>query len=98
MTPMHTKSGLIYCSSDLKGAVERILDRCTRIGLGENNVPLTEEAKMQIIQRMDSIAAEGLRVLCLAAKYIPHSSKEILKSMPRDELENECCFLGLAGI
>ncbi|KAG8792939.1 hypothetical protein FRC16_011214 [Serendipita sp. 398] len=82
----------------VKGAVERILDRCTHIGLGENKIPLTEEGKDEIIERMDTLAAEGLRVLCLAGKYISNASKEEVKSIPRDEIENNCCFLGLAGI
>jgi P-type Na+/K+ transporter len=82
----------------VKGAVERILDRCTHIGLGDNKLALTEENKEHIIQRMDSLAAEGLRVLCLAAKHMPYSDKVIIKGIPRDELENGCSFLGLAGI
>ncbi|KAG9056424.1 hypothetical protein FS842_010758 [Serendipita sp. 407] len=82
----------------IKGAVERILERCTHVGIGDNKIPLTEEGKEHIIQRMDSIAAEGLRVLCLAGKHIPHSMKATIKSIPRDELESDCCFLGLAGI
>lgn len=82
----------------VKGAVERILDRCAYVGLGENKYALTEEDKARIIERMDSIAAEGLRVLCLAAKHIPHSTKDNIKNITRDELESECCFLGLAGI
>lgn len=82
----------------MKGAVERILERCTHVGLGETKYPMTEIDKAQIIEQMDSIAAEGLRVLCLAAKHIPYSNKDTIKGIPRDELENECSFLGLAGI
>lgn len=82
----------------LKGAVERILDRCTHIGLGENRLPLTEGRKEEILRRMDSIAAEGLRVLCIAGKYIPNSLKGEVKAMPRDEIESNCCVLGLVGI
>ncbi|KAG8805027.1 hypothetical protein FRC17_005769, partial [Serendipita sp. 399] len=82
----------------VKGAVERILDRCTHVGIGENRIPLTEEGKEQIIQRMDSIAAEGLRVLCFAGKYLPHEMKDTIKTVSRDELESGCSFLGLAGI
>ncbi|KAG8804906.1 hypothetical protein FRC17_005834, partial [Serendipita sp. 399] len=82
----------------IKGAVERILDRCTHVGIGENRIPLTDEGKEQIIQRMDSIAAEGLRVLCLAGKYLPHEMKDTIKTVSRDELESGCSFLGLAGI
>ncbi|KAG8802546.1 hypothetical protein FRC17_006393, partial [Serendipita sp. 399] len=89
---------LVQTGADVKGAVERILDRCTHIGLGENKIPLTEEGKEEIIDRMDTLAAEGLRVLCLAAKYIPNARQDEVKSIPRDEIENGCCFLGLAGI
>lgn len=82
----------------VKGAVERILDRCTHVGIGENKIPLTDEGKQDIIDRMDNIAAEGLRVLCLAAKYIPNSMKDDIKSVPRDQIESDCAVLGLAGI
>jgi Na+-exporting ATPase len=82
----------------VKGAVERILDRCTHIGIGENRIPLTDEAKERIIQRMDTLAEEGLRVLCLAEKHIPYDEETNIKGISRDELENGLCFLGLAGI
>lgn len=82
----------------VKGAVERILDRCTHVGLGDDKIAITEKNKAEIIYRMDVLAAEGLRVLCLAAKYIPNSSKANINNMSRDTLENDCCFLGLAGI
>ena len=82
----------------VKGAVERILDRCTHVGIGVNKLALTEERREDILQRMNTLAAEGLRVLCLAAKYVPISEKAEIKTMSRDMLESDCCFLGLAGI
>lgn len=82
----------------MKGAVERILDRCIYVGIGENRVLLTEERKAEILRRMDAIAAEGLRVLCLAAKYLPNAEKANIKSISRDDLEKDCGFLGLVGI
>lgn len=88
---------MVGCA-DVKGAVERILDRCTYLGLGDNRQVLNDEMKKDIIYQMDQLAAEGLRVLCLAGKYIPNSEKENIKSVPRATLENDCCFLGLAGI
>ena len=85
------------CIAFLKGAVERVLDRCEYIGLGEDKIPLTESEKANIITRMDALAAEGLRVLCLSGKLI-HSRAEDIKVLPRDELETSMSFLGLAGI
>lgn len=83
---------------DIKGAVDRILDLCTHVGLGEQRIPLDEQAKADILNQMGTIAAQGLRVLCLASKYLPNEEKAHVKSMPRDELEKDFCFLGLAGI
>jgi Na+-exporting ATPase len=85
------------CLAFLKGAVERVLDRCEYIGMGEDKIPLDEQQKENIIRRMDALAAEGLRVLCLSGKRI-NTSAEQLKAMPRDELESGMSFLGLAGI
>ncbi|CDZ97841.1 calcium-transporting atpase 3 [Phaffia rhodozyma] len=83
----------------MKGAVERVLDRCAFIGLSpENQVKLTDENRQQIIHRMDKLAAEGLRVLALSGKLVPIAREAEIKAMPRDELETGVCFLGLAGI
>lgn len=84
--------------SDVKGAVERLLDRCTFVGLGDARIPLTEEMKHIIHERMDQFATEGLRVLCFAGKYVPHSDKDTIKAMDRDDLESDCGLLGLVGI
>lgn len=82
----------------MKGAVERILDRCSHVGLGEGRLALTSEIKEEIINHMDDMAAEGLRVLCLAAKHIPHDQIGTIKGLARDELEKDFCLLGLVGI
>ena len=82
----------------MKGAVERVLDRCLHVGLGEGKIPLTAEHKARIIEHMDGMAAEGLRVLCLAGKLLPAHMKDAVKSMPRDELEKDFSLLGLVGI
>ncbi|KAJ9125453.1 hypothetical protein QFC22_000414 [Naganishia vaughanmartiniae] len=85
------------CLVFMKGAVERVLDRCESVGLGNDAIPLDERRKAEIIARMDALAAEGLRVLCLSGKVL-HQSPEAVKAIPRDELENGLRFLGLAGI
>ena len=83
----------------MKGAVERILDRCTHIGLNpENQIPLTDENRAHIIARMDKLAGEGLRVLALSAKLAPVGQEAEIKALPRDELETDFKFIGLVGI
>ncbi len=85
------------CVVYLKGAVERVLDRCSHLGLGEGSVELTEQLKEEIIARMDHLASEGLRVLALSAKRVDQAP-DAVKAIERDELESGLSFLGLAGI
>lgn len=82
----------------LKGAVERVLDRCMYIGLGDDQIKLDGEARSEIISRMDTLAEEGLRVLALSARLEPISKEADIREMKRDDLENGFCFLGLVGI
>ena len=82
-----------------KGAVERIIDLCTTVGHGENNEPMTPETKQKILDQMDFLAEQGLRVLAIAQKpgpdnYDPHTHAEI----SRDEVESDLTLLGLAGL
>lgn len=44
------------CLVFMKGAVERVLDRCEAIGLGNDSVPLDETRKAEIIARMDAVS------------------------------------------
>jgi Na+-exporting ATPase len=90
--PEDKSEGHILCM--LKGAVERVLERCTTI----HDERLTETHQSDIISKMDALAAQGLRVLGLASRRVSLSSAEKLKSMPRDEFEAQFSFLGLAGI
>ena len=78
----------------LKGAVERVLERCDKIGDQE----MTEERKADVIAKMDALAAQGLRVLGLCGKRAPISEVDTIKTMPRDDFEQGFSFLGLAGI
>jgi len=78
----------------LKGAVERVMERCTTIGDEE----FTKQRQDEIITKMDALAAQGLRVLALCGKRAPISEASALKALPRDEFENGFSFLGLAGI
>jgi Na+-exporting ATPase len=78
----------------LKGAVERVFEKCTRI----QDKQLSEGHKENTIRKMDALAAQGLRVLALCGKKLPNSEAERVTTMSRDEFENDFAFLGLAGI
>lgn len=80
-----------------KGAVERILDLCPRVGLGEHQEEMTPEKKEQILDQMGFLADQGLRVLAIAQKAAPvdfDSHSEV----PREEIESDLTLLGLAGL
>ena len=83
---------------DMKGAVERILDCCSYIGIGESRRPITQEDRDNITRHMDVLAGEGLRVLCLAGTQLPHSEDDSIRTAPRADLEKDCGVLGLVGI
>ena len=78
----------------LKGAVERVMERCVKIGDEE----FTQQRKDDVIAKMDALAAQGLRVLGLCGKRAPIDQADALKNQSRDDFEQGYSFLGLAGI
>jgi Na+-exporting ATPase len=82
----------------MKGAVERVLDRCSYIGIGESKRLISQEDKDNINRHMNALADEGLRVLCLAGAHPPHSEKRSIKTTSRTDLEKDCGVLGLVGM
>jgi magnesium-transporting ATPase (P-type) len=86
----------------MKGATERLLDRCSFIGiekgLKDAGFSLPESVKRDVLSHMDNLAAEGLRVLSLCGRVFPAEEAEHIKSMSRDDLEQDMGFLGLVGI
>lgn len=90
-----------------KGAVERILESCDNLlspDAPDGTVLLTEQARIDILARMESMASQGLRVL--AFSYRPNfdmpkdqaaqDSEDL--SVPREHVECHLTFLGLIGI
>ncbi|EOR00553.1 hypothetical protein E3P92_04153 [Wallemia ichthyophaga] len=82
----------------MKGAVERVLERCTHVSIGDKSIEMSEEAKDDIIKKMDQLAAEGLRVLALAGRTDRLSNAQTVKETKRDDVENCFGLLGLVGI
>jgi len=59
-----TNNSLVFT----KGAVERVLDLCTHLGYGNDNQPMTEELKTQVLGQMNHLASQGQRVLAISYK------------------------------
>ena len=80
-----------------KGAVERIIDSCPTIRVGDENLPMTEEIKAGILENLEALARLGLRVLALASRtgIRKVDSKE---ELDRSEFEHDLIFRGLVGI
>jgi Na+-exporting ATPase len=87
-----------------KGAVERVLDLCEHVGVGDDKQLVTEELKESVLRQMNDLASQGLRVLAIA--YRPWDGRFTAKpsSGPkadeklRNLVEQDLTLLGLAGI
>ncbi|KAF7308997.1 Sodium transport atpase [Mycena kentingensis (nom. inval.)] len=91
-----TSSAVVF----MKGAVERILERCSSFGaFGDGtSLELTGETKSRIVRTTDDIASQGLRVLALASRRIVYNDASELAHMSRDDIERHMSFVGLVGI
>lgn len=80
-----------------KGAVERIIDLCTTAGTGENEQEITPQYKESILEQMNFLAEQGLRVLAIARKF---TAMDIVEhsDVDRADVEKDLCLLGLAGL
>ncbi|KAL4883995.1 hypothetical protein BJY04DRAFT_20401 [Aspergillus karnatakaensis] len=83
-----------------KGAVERVLESCTSViwTAGEAPIPLTEDHKNEILQNMEALAKEGLRVLCMASREDDSVIASTEEVPPRDTIEKDLVFCGLIGL
>ena len=83
----------------MKGAFERVFDRCTRILADNQKTREISSGDNDAIQiHYERLASDGLRVLTMCSKRLPASEASTLKELARDDLETDMSFLGLAGI
>ncbi|GJJ74479.1 P-type Na+/K+ transporter [Entomortierella parvispora] len=92
----------------LKGATERVLGCCSRYRSGDQERTLTEgdekdggreQFEAMIINKMDALAEQGLRVLALAYRnYRAAPGVDLVHDLDREEVEQDMTFLGLVGI
>ncbi|SCV04793.1 LAMI_0H19196g1_1 [Lachancea mirantina] len=87
-----------------KGAFERVLQCCDKwkpLADNSDSQPLTEDDKNTIMKNVETLSAEGLRVLALATKDYTEDEAVNLReklSKDRDMVESGLFFQGLVGI
>lgn len=79
MTTIHQHHSRLFAFC--KGAGEKILEKCK----------LKEADKRQLLDKLDQMAREGLRVLGFAYR-------EITEQLPKDKIEQEFNFMGFMGM
>ncbi len=74
-----------------KGALDQILDKCTKVQTSHGAIPLTEEIKKELLDRANELAREALRILAGAFK--------ITDKIPGiDGMEEDLSFAGFVGM
>ncbi len=77
----------------VKGAPERLLDRCSQVWHADGNHTIDKEAWKT---RMEEMASQGLRVL--AAAYRPLPEGDSTENIDHASIEEDLIFLGLYGM
>ncbi len=90
MSTVHTYDDSYY--SMTKGAIDKLLPRCTHILKNGKIEVLTEADKNQILEAAGAMSREALRVLSFAFKQYNSSNVDI------DRLEENLIFIGLVGM
>ena len=87
-----------------KGAVEKVMDACSSVavkhdGYGEYEdvVAMSSNLRTQILENMETLARQGLRVLALASREGVREVGEH-QDIDRAEFEDGMVFLGLIGL
>lgn len=80
-----------------KGAVERVLDMCTTIGM--DRASLNDKNGDLVMEQMDLMTQQGLRVLAIAHRKLSAPlPRNVNPPLPRDQVEQDLTLLGLVGI
>lgn len=78
-----------------KGGCDCLLDRCSRIRMGETTLPLSPELRKKVTAACEEMAGKGLRVLAAAEKTLDETDR---LTEDAERLEQGMTFLGLAGM
>jgi len=92
MTTVHVAPGREHMVLHVKGAPEKVLDRCTRaLGSGGPR-DFSDASRSSLMEGSDRLAARGIRTLALARRDL-----ESVGDDPESE-ERELTFVGLVGL
>lgn len=80
-----------------KGAPEELLPRSVSLAVGDTERPLTEQDRVDLIERVNRWAHEGLRVLAVADRRLPAGTGAAAK-LTRDEIESGLTMTGLVAM
>ncbi|KAG0345932.1 Na+ ATPase [Podila minutissima] len=106
-TPSSSKTGASEHLIFTKGATERILGCCSHYRKRDAEIPFKNEKDdsiqadfaSTIMERVDALAEQGLRVLSLSyRKFNPTPGVDLVHGLDREEVESNLVFLGLVGI
>ena len=79
----------------VKGAPDVVLNLCTQMETGENQiVPLDDAQRQKVLAANDLMTKDALRVLGLAYRLVPVMPSEV----ESDALEKDLVFVGLVGM
>jgi ATPase, P-type (transporting), HAD superfamily, subfamily IC len=92
MSTVHDVSGELIQYT--KGAPDEVLKCCISYWKNGKTIPLTEEAKKEIMVANKSMADQALRVLCAAT----HTYEKVPDAFEPSDLEKDLTFLGLCGM
>lgn len=75
-----------------KGAPESVLSRCTHQLANRQAAPLTKADRNKLRDQVEEMAAQGLRVIALATRTLPHRTEA------RNKVETNLTLAGFAGL
>ena len=92
MSTIHPKDGGFIQYT--KGALDVMLDKCSRYLKDGKEIALTDEIKEEIISKNKEFASKALRVLCAAYKKYD----KMPSSVEPEDLEYDLVFIGIVGM
>jgi P-type Ca2+ transporter type 2C len=94
-TPTYVKgSSLKNRVAFVKGAPKEVLELCTTVLSGGNEITLSQKTRDEVVQVNDQFAREGLRVLAVAQRKLPEGIEEYTP----ETVEKDLVFLGLIAM
>ena len=82
----------------VKGAAEKVLERCDHVLVDENVVPMTRKLRSALEAHLDVLNADGLRSLALAYREDAPKNADYTDMDKYAEYESKLVFVGMAAM